>query len=302
MRLLLIDGPYYLHRSYSVALLKRDPKYVEKNVLTLFLSMVVADIVALKATHVAATFDAPNCFRYELFPKYKANRKGRKEPVMVTHPKYSSPVRVDVTASDIMPDARKLLRAAGIAVFRKSGLESDDLLGSFSSVFQGEIPIVVSTRDKDMGGLVNDRVSWYWPMEKKMLKAQDVLKHYGVLPFQMRDYLSLMGDKVDNIPGVPGVAAKTAASMLGDDTLKNRLKVSKKLRARLQPHISNISMAQKLTTLKIVPLSVSLDDLIPKDPDKQAMLSMVWAPPKDMSLMRDARQAAKYKGLFGIKS
>lgn len=301
MKLMLIDGPYYLWRAYSVAVYTRDPKYVEKNVLTLFLTMVIADIVAMKATHVACTFDAPNCWRYEVYPKYKANRSGPKEPKYVTHAKYSQPVRVDLTASDIMPAARKLLRACGLPVFRKSMLESDDLLGSFTVKFQDQLPVVVSTRDKDMAGLVNDelKVSQYWPMEKKLLKEKDVLAHYGVRPFQIRDYLSLMGDNVDNIPGVPNVAAKTAASMLGNDTLKNRLKVSKKLRARLAPHYTAISMAQKLTTLKIVPLDVELADLVPQKPDQQAMLTMVWAPPKNMSLMRDASHAAKFKGLFG---
>lgn len=298
MKLLLIDGPYYLHRAYSIAILKRDPKYVEKNVLTLFLTMVVADIVALKATHVAVTFDGNRCWRYEVFPDYKANRKQTTEPKMVTHPKYSAPVRVDITASDLMPAARKLLQHCGLAIFRKKELESDDLLGSFTYKFKDKINIVVSTRDKDMAGLVCKTVAQYWPMEKKLLGPQAVKDHYGVMPFQIRDYLSLMGDKVDNIPGVPGVAAKTAASMLGDDTLKNRLKVSTKLRAKLKPHISTIAIAQKLTTLRIVDIPVDLDDLVPQKPSKKDLVPLVWSLPKDLDSMQDVTHAAKYKGLF----
>lgn len=298
MKLLLIDGPYYLHRAYSIAILKRDPKYVEKNVLTLFLTMVVSDIAALKATHVAVTFDGPNCWRYEVFPDYKANRRGEKEPKMISHPKYSQPVRVDITASDLMPAARNLIRKSGLKVFRKKGLESDDLLGSFSYKFKDVLNIIVSTRDKDMAGLVCKTVAQYWPMEKKLLGPESVKEHYGVYPFQIRDYLALMGDKVDNIPGVPGVAAKTAASMLGNDTLKNRLRASKKLQAKLAPHISTLAISQKLTTLKIVDLDVDLDDLVPQRPDKADLVPLVWSVPKGLEEIRDAAHATKFKGLF----
>lgn len=110
--------------------------------------------------------------------------------------------------------------------------------------------------------------------------------------------MSLTGDKVDGIPGVPGVASKTAAAMLGDDTLKNRLKKSAKLRTRLSPHYTSISLAQKLTTLKIVGLKETLDDLVPSAPDKGLLSSLVWSIPKGLDTFKDVAQSAKLKGLF----
>lgn len=297
-RLVVCDGNYYLWRAFSVVVYRRDPAHVEKNTLTLFLSMIVSDLVALRATHAAITFDAPNCWRYDILPSYKIARKKNREPIMVTHPKYSSPVQVDLTPSALVKPAKALVRRAGLTAFHKARLESDDLQGSLAVKFQPDAHVIIATRDKDMAGLVNDSVTLYWPSEKKILKAPDVKAHYGVEPFQIRDYLSLTGDKVDSIPGVPGVASKTAASMLGDDTLKNRLRKSAKLRAKLKPHYSTIALAQKLTTLRIVDIPQSLSDLVPKPPDKEALTSLVWAIPKGLDSLKDVAQASKLKGLF----
>ncbi len=298
MKLVAADGNYYLWRAFSVAVQRRDPAHVERNVLTLFLTMLVADFVALKATHVAVTFDAPNCWRYDVLPSYKESRRKERDPIMVSHPKYSEPVQVDITAGSLVKPAKAVVKAAGIKVFHKARLESDDLLGSLASRFQDDLYVIIATRDKDMAGLVNDKVSVYWPSEKKILKTKDVKEHYGVYPFQIRDFLSLTGDKIDNIPGVPGVAAKTAASMLGDDTLKNRLKQSAKLRAKLSPHYTRIALAQKLTTLKIVELKESTEDLVPIPPDKEVLSKLVWSIPKGLDTFKDVAQATKLKGLF----
>ncbi len=297
MKLVAIDGNYYLHRAFSIAVLRRDPAFVERNVLTLFLTMVVSDLVALRATHAAVTFDAPNCWRYDILPSYKENRRKKKDPIIVTHPKHPEPVQIDITAGSLVKPAKVVIKAAGLKVFHKARLESDDLLGSLCK-FQDEANIVLATRDKDMAGLVNDKVTLYWPSEKKVLKTKDVKEHYGVYPFQIRDFLSLTGDKIDCIPGVPGVAAKTAAAMLGDDTLKNRLRKSAKLRAKLSPHYTKISLAQKLTTLKIVPLSETLEDLVPVPPNKDLLSSLVWSIPKGLDSFKDVTQASKLKGLF----
>lgn len=297
--LTLIDGNYYLWRAFSVAVRTRDPAYVERNVLTLFLTMVVNDLVLTKATHVAVTFDAPDCWRLGIYKKYKANRRKPADPIYVTHPRHPKPVKVEITAGSLVKKAKALVKAAGLFVMHKKTMESDDLLGSLVNHFEDRTLITVSTRDKDMAGLVSNRVVLYWPQEKKYLGPKDVKNHFGVQPFQIRDYLALMGDKVDNIPGVPGVAAKTAAAMLGDGTLKQRLAKSAKLRAKLKPHISRIAMAQKLTTLKILDLrGLALDDLVPQPEDKQALIKAVWAPPKQLSQLRAVAQASKYSGLF----
>jgi DNA polymerase I len=297
-RLVVCDGNYYLWRAFSVAVRNRDPAHVERNVLTLFLSMIVSDFVILRATHTVVTFDAPDCWRYDIFPAYKEGRRKKRDPIMVSHPKYPEPVQVDITPGSMVKSAKRLIRASGITAIHKARLESDDLLGSVASQFQDEIEVIVSTRDKDMAGLVNARVRVYWPVEKKMLGVKEVKDHYGVHPFQIRDFLSLTGDKVDGIPGVKGVASKTAAAMLGDDTLKNRLKKSAKLRARLSPHYTSIALAQKLTTLKIVDLKETLADLVPSAPDKGLLSSLVWSIPKGLDSLKDVAQSAKIKGLF----
>ncbi len=297
-RLVVCDGNYYLWRAFSVAVRNRDPAHVERNVLTLFLAMIVSDFVLLRATHTVVTFDAPDCWRYDIFPAYKEGRRKKRDPIMVSHPKYPEPVQVDITPGSMVKAAKRLIRASGITAIHKARLESDDLLGSVASQFQDEIEVIIATRDKDMAGLVNARVRVYWPVEKKMLGAKEVKDHYGVHPFQIRDFLSLTGDKVDGIPGVPGVASKTASAMLGDDTLKNRLKKSAKLRTRLKPHYTSIALAQKLTTLKIVDLNETLGDLVPSAPDKDLLSSLVWSIPKGLDTLKDVAQSSKLKGLF----
>jgi DNA polymerase-1 len=212
MKLLLVDGNYFMHRAFHMVVKTRDPAYIQKNVLTLFASMVFSEIALHRATHVAVTLDAPNCWRLEIYPRYKERRRKPKDPILVSHPKYREPVEVTDTVGSMIPAAKKMLKAAGIKVYHKNLLESDDLLGSLAARFQEQIPVVISTRDKDMAGLVNDRVTQYWPVEKKFMREKDVLAYYGVRPFQIRDYLSLMGDHVDDIPGVPGVKARSRHS------------------------------------------------------------------------------------------
>lgn len=298
MKLLLVDGNYFLHRAFSIAVKNRDPAFIEKNVLTLFVSMIFSEIVLHRATHVAVTFDAPDCWRLDVYPRYKERRRKPKDPIFVNHPKYTEPVEVKTTAGELVKPAKEVLGLAGIKTYHKARLESDDLLASLTARFTPYINIVIDTRDKDMASLVSSTVALYWPVEKKFLGPATVKDYYGVLPFQIRDMLSLTGDKVDDIPGVPGVAAKTASSMLRDDTLKNRLRSSAKLRAKLKPYYTRIALAQKLTTLKVVDIKEDLADLVPRSPDKDALIKRVWSIPKALDSVGDVSKAAKLKGLF----
>jgi DNA polymerase-1 len=129
------------------------------------------------------------------------------------------------------------------------------------------------------------------------LKVADVIKQFGVRPDQIAEYLALMGDKVDNIPGIPGVANKTAAKWLNTHGSITAMLKDPKIKAKLQPHKSQLVMAKKLTTLRC-DLKFKLEDLIPQPLD-HSLSEHVWQIPKSLKELSDARLFASKRGLFG---
>ena len=151
--------------------------------------------------HIACAFDASqrDSFRKEIYPDYKANREPAPEQL-----KYQFAL------------CRDFCRAVGISQFSSERFEADDIIGSLAQRYrqQGH-PITVVSADKDLTQLVlGDSDQWWDFARGTVLNAQGVKKHFGVLPGQIADMLALSGDKIDNIPGIPGVGYATAAKIL----------------------------------------------------------------------------------------
>lgn len=293
MKIVIIDGNFYLHRSWSVCAKTKNLNHLKKNTLSMFLSMVCGDCLKLKATHILVVFDSKRCWRHDIYPDYKANRnKGAVEVTTMT----GATVTLDVTAGSLVKDAKHVCELAGLPCAQRKGYEGDDLIGSACKSLKG--PKVVSTRDKDAAQEVADDVTQYWPMEKIFLKPADVKKKFGVEPTQIAEYLALMGDDVDNIPGVDGVAHKTASKWLTEHgSIKGMLK-DEKIKKKLMPFKAQLEMARKLTTFKR-DVVFKIEDLVPQKMSYEELAPLVWAIPESLKELSDARKYAAKKGLFG---
>lgn len=289
----LCDGNYYLHRSFSVAASNRKLEFLKKNTLTLFLTTICQDLVELRATHALVVFDAPGCFRFEVYKDYKANR--RKNTGVEIRRSDGTTVTLKETAGSFVKDARKVIELSGITHAYEKGYEGDDLLGCASISLPGRI--TVCTRDKDAAVLVNDRVTQYWPKEKRRITPKEVRKEFGIEPEQVRDYLCLLGDGTDNIPGVPDFGPVTARKLLLEHgSIANALK-DDKWRARLMPHKKTLAIAKKLVTLR-TDLIFKQKSLMFKTPSDE-LTEHVWSVPKALKDLGEARKMQTMKGLFG---
>ena len=211
-------------------------------------------------------FDAPGkTFRDALFADYKANR----------------PPIPDDLRTQIKP-LHDLIRAMGLPLLVESGVEADDVIGTLSRMAASEdLRVVISTGDKDMAQLVNDQVTLENTMSDTRLDSDGVLKKFGVRPDQIIDYLALMGDTSDNIPGVPKVGPKTAAKWLSEyDTVEKLIACADDIKGKvgeyLRASLDQIPLSQQLTTIKCdVPLAVGMQDLKRTAPDLKRLRALL---------------------------
>jgi DNA polymerase-1 len=288
----VIDGNYFIHRAFSVVASRKNLNNLERNILDAVLKSISSEAVKQKASHVLVCFDSKRSFRHDIYPDYKGNRnKGS-----TTEIKLFDGTTIDIgrTPGSFVKPMKVCLKLAGLATAHVNAREADDLMGSAANL-PGRV--ILNTRDKDMAGLVNDRVWLWWPKEKLMIKREQVFKHYGVYPEHMRDYLCLLGDKVDNIPGVDGIGPKTAAKwLLEHGSIATMLK-DPKIRAKLKPHFKTLAMAKKLVTL-CPDVEFRLEDLVPQQINTD-LKELVWQIPTDLKDLSDFRKSASLKGLFG---
>lgn len=294
MTTFIADGNYYLHRAFSVSAKRRALKDLPKNSLDLFLKFVCTDFVAHKASHLLVTFDAKRSWRHDIYPEYKATRN--KGAIEVTTMKGDTVV-LDITPGSLVKDAKKVCQAAGLPFASVKGYEGDDLIGCACASLPGKI--VIGTRDKDMASQVSDRVLQYWPSEKKILTEKDVIKIFGVAPRHIPEYLALLGDKVDNIPGIEGVGTKTAAKWLNTyGSIRESVKKDKAVAKKLRPHKTQVALALKLTTLRC-DIKFKLDELVPQPMKAEALSELVWSIPPALKTLSEFREYSKKKGLYG---
>lgn len=287
------DGNYHINRAFSVVAARKNLNNLERNVLDMTLKLIAADSVLHKASHVLVCLDAKRSFRHDLFDGYKAHRnKGGTTEVKLFD---GSTITVDRTPGSFVKPVKEMLKLAGIATSQVKLRESDDTMASAARSLPGRI--IINTRDKDLAGEVNDRVKLWWSKEKKLIGRAEVFANWGVYPEHMRDYLCLLGDTVDNIPGVPNVGPKTAAKwLLKYGSISEMLK-HEEVRSKLLPHAKTLSLAKKLVTLK-ADITYKLDDLVPQQINTD-LKDVVWQIPQALKDLADFRKAGSMKGLFG---
>ncbi len=197
--LMLVDGSSYLYRAYyafpHLTNIEGEPIGAIYGVLNMLRSL----LLRFSPSHFAVVFDTKGkTFRNEIFKKYKANRLPMAEDLYI----------------QIEP-LRAIIRSMGLALLDARDVEADDVIGTLAR--QAErmgIPVLISTGDKDIAQLVSKTITLINTMNNTMLGPQEVYDKYGVPPELIIDFLALMGDASDNIPGVPGVGKKTAKALI----------------------------------------------------------------------------------------
>lgn len=257
--LILVDGSSYLFRAFHALPPLTNSKGEATGAMHGVLNMLDKLRKDYEPDHMAVIFDASGkTFRDDLYPAYKANR----------------PPMPDDLRNQIQP-LLDIVKALGYPLLMVDGVEADDVIGTLAKEYAGKV--IISTGDKDMAQLVDERVHLINTMSNSYLDRVGVLEKFGVAPERIRDYLALMGDSVDNVPGVDKVGPKTAVKWLQEyDSLATIMeraaefkgKVGENLRAAL-PHLP---LSYELVTIKCdVPLPIEPEGLAFTPPDFEAL-------------------------------
>ncbi|MGC1331707.1 DNA polymerase I [Pseudomonas sp.] len=271
--LVLVDGSSYLYRAFHAL----PPLTTSKGMPTGAVKGVLNMLKSLRKQYpdspFAVVFDAKGgTFRDEMFADYKANRPSMPDDLRVqVEPLHAS------------------VRALGYPLLCVENVEADDVIGTLArSSAAADRPVIISTGDKDMAQLVDGHVTLVNTMTGSVMDIEGVKEKFGVGPEHIIDYLALMGDKVDNIPGVPGVGEKTAVGLLVGiggglkELYENLDKVpalpirgAKNLPAKLEEHKDMAFLSYQLATIKIdVALDVEVEALVCGEPDREALVEL----------------------------
>jgi len=261
-KLILVDGSSYLFRAYHAMPGLNNAKGEHTGAIYGVLNMMRSLRRAYPDDKIIVVFDAKGkTFRNEMYPAYKANRPPMPEDL----------------AAQIMP-LHQILEAMGYPLIIEPGVEADDVIGTLSSQASEEaIETVISTGDKDMAQLVNEHVSLINTMTNTAMDVAAVTEKFGVAPEQIIDYLALIGDTADNIPGVPKVGPKTAVKWLAEygsmqSIIDNAEKFKGKVGENLRNSLEMLPMSYRLATIKCdVEMDIHAKDLVLHAPDKETL-------------------------------
>ena len=279
--LVLVDGSSYLYRAFHALPPLSTAAGQPTGAVLGVVNMLYKLLDELKPTHMAVVFDAPGkTFRADLYAEYKANR----------------PPMPDELRAQVGP-LLEAIEAMGVPLLRIEGVEADDVIGTLArQAAAAGSPTVVSTGDKDLAQLVDGHVTLVNTMDNTTLDRAGVEKKFGVTPEQIADYLALVGDSIDNIPGVAGVGPKTAAKWLqqyGDlDTLKAKAgEVPGKVGERLREALPLLDLSKQLATIRCdVELPLNVQDLALRAQDA-ARLAELFEQLEFTRLLRRVRDA-----------
>ncbi len=256
--LLLVDGSSYLFRAFHALPPLTNSKGEPTGAVVGVINMLRKLIDEYQPTQIAVVFDAKGgSFRNQLYDQYKANR-----------PPMPDDLRVQIEP------LHEIIRAMGLPILIIPGVEADDVIGTLATQATAQgIPTIISTGDKDLAQLVNDHVTLINTMNESKLDREGVIAKFGVPPERIVDYLSLMGDSVDNIPGVNKCGPKTAAKWLTSyDSLEGVMAHADEIKGKvgeyLRESLEQLPLSRELTTIRCdVALDQQPTELKPTAPD-----------------------------------
>jgi DNA polymerase-1 len=263
--LILIDGSSWLYRAFHALPPLTAPDGQPTGAVFGMGNMLRKLLREYSPEHIAVVFDPRGkTFRHEKYAEYKANRP---------------PIPEDLESQ--FPLIRELIEGLGLPVLQVEGVEADDVIGTLArqAAAQGWQALVV-TGDKDMAQLVNEQVQLLDTLKDRTLGREDVIEKFGVPPERIVDYLALMGDASDNIPGVPKVGPKTAAKWLQEygslDALVEKAdQVSGKIGENLRASLDLLPLSRELATIRCdIPLSVGPAELKPRPADTEKLRAL----------------------------
>lgn len=261
----LVDGSSYLFRAYHAL----PPLTTSKNHPTGAIKGVISMIRRLEqdfpGSKMVVVFDAKGkTFRHDLYEDYKANRPPMPEDL----------------ACQIEP-IHEIVKAMGLPLLTVTGVEADDVIGTLANEATSKgIDVVVSTGDKDMAQLVSDHVTLINTMTETRMDRDGVVEKFGVTPEQIVDYLALVGDKVDNIPGVNKCGPKTAVKWLQsyqnlDNVIEHADEIKGKIGEYLREATETLPLSRELATIRTdVELDFGLEDLKLREQDDEQLLEL----------------------------
>ena len=256
--LVLVDGSSYLFRAYHALPALTTSSHFPTGAIKGVIAMLKRLAKDYAGSPIAVVFDAKGkSFRNDLYPAYKQNR----------------PPMPDDLRQQIQP-IHDIIRALGLPLLIVDGVEADDVIGTLAhEATSSRRDVVISTSDKDIAQLVSDHVTLVNTMTDTRLDRAGVVEKFGVPPELMVDYLALIGDTSDNVPGVPNVGPKTAAKWLTqygslDGIVVHADEISGKVGENLRAHLDTLPLARELVTIKCdVPLPMGIEALVPDAED-----------------------------------
>ncbi|WP_439842751.1 DNA polymerase I [Aeromonas taiwanensis] len=296
--LILVDGSSYLYRAFFASQQAdlRTSTGLPSGAVRVMANMMRSLRKQYPDCHVAVVFDAKGkTFRDDIYPEYKATRA-------------SMP---DDLRSQVAP-IHQMIKAMGFPFLMVEGVEADDVIGTLArQATEKKLPVLISTGDKDMAQLVSDHVTLIDTMKDVKTDREGVIEKFGVPPELIIDYLALMGDKVDNIPGMTGVGEKTALALLQgigsiDEIAANLDKVaalgfrgSKAFADKFREQEEQVRLSYVLATIKTdVELEQSLEELELGPIDKEALLA-VYREYELRNLIKELESGSEESGAEG---
>ena len=260
--LVLVDGSSYVYRAFHALPPLSNSRGEPTGAIHGVLNMLVKFVKEYQPKRIAVVFDAPGkTFRDELFAEYKAHRP---------------PMPNDLRAQ--IEPLLTILAAQGLPILRENGVEADDVIGTLAcrAAREGHT-VLISTGDKDMAQLVDGSITLINTMSNSTLDRAGVKAKFDVYPEQIIDYLALVGDSSDNIPGIEKVGPKTAAKWLGqygtlDNLVTHAAEISGKVGENLRAGLETLELSRKLATIRTnIEVPLTSEQLIPGAPEVEKL-------------------------------